>query len=77
VVVHINGTRIAALKIQGLNSPVRYIGNSKTLESPFTYLIDLRVYNRILNDKEIRDISYYENKQCMYYNSIIVSSGMG
>ncbi|CAD8136966.1 unnamed protein product [Paramecium pentaurelia] len=42
---------------------IQFIGNSASLDQPIGYICDLRIYPRILNDQEIKTLSYYDKKQ--------------
>ncbi|CAD8148493.1 unnamed protein product [Paramecium pentaurelia] len=66
--LYLNGAYESQISKVVSSFDIQYIGNSGTLDQPIGYICDLRIYPKILNDQEIKSLSYYDKKQVMLNN---------
>ncbi|CAD8142232.1 unnamed protein product [Paramecium octaurelia] len=63
--LYLNGAYESQMNKVVTSFDIQFIGNSGTLDQPIGYICDLRIYPKILNDQEIKSLSYYDKKQVM------------
>ncbi|CAK55676.1 unnamed protein product (macronuclear) [Paramecium tetraurelia] len=63
--LYLNGNYESQINKVTTQFDIQFIGNSASLDQPIGYICDLRIYPRILNETEIKTLSYYDKKQVM------------
>ena len=68
---YFNGIPAKSTIKTSIQTPIKYIGNSKDKSEPFGVICDLRIYAYILDPEIIKNMSLYNEKQGFFFYFLI------